>query len=81
MPTQIDRRHFAALNAKSWDDIEKRIGVEQSRMIWEHLPANGYIDADGRAHDALCIALRDGTLSVPAFVADLRDGIAALLRP
>ncbi len=76
----VETHQFAALTAKSWDDVETPIGSDQSRLIWEHLRAKGYIDADGRVQNTLRAALRDDTLSVPAFAADLRAAITAMLR-
>lgn len=75
----VEKHQFAALMARSWDDVEAPIGADQSRLIWEHLLAKGYIDANGHVQDTLRSALHDDTLSVPAFAADLHSPIAAML--
>jgi type III restriction enzyme len=75
----IDASQFAAI-VKLVDGNDTPLGAEESEIIWQHLLANGYIDADGRVKDALRVALRDGALSLPESVADLRSAITAILR-
>ena len=56
------------------------LGFEASKNLWEHLKAEGYLDATGRVQDTLREALKDDTLSVPEEFADQRKEIAKVLR-
>ena len=56
------------------------LGVEASKVLWEHLKAEGYIDATGRIQDSLRKALKDETLIVPDKFADQRMDVTELLR-
>lgn len=48
--------------------------------MWEHLKAEGYIDAAGRVQDTLREALKDDTLSIPEKFADQHEEIDKVLR-
>jgi type III restriction enzyme len=76
----VEAHQFAGLTAKGEDGAERTLGPDASTMIWEHLRAQGYINAEGLVQNGLRLALRDDTLSVPESVADQRDAIAAVLR-
>ena len=56
------------------------LGFKQSQTLYEHLYAQGYIDAKGRILDSLRKALRDDTLELPEEFAAQRADIAAVLR-
>lgn len=76
----VEAHQFSGLIITVENGSEAILGSEDSRLIWEHLRAQGYIDDVGRVEDALRIALRDGTLSLPEFAAPYRDAILAMLR-
>lgn len=61
----VEPHQFAAVTVTAADGTTTPLGVEQSKVLWEHLKAEGYIDARGKVQDALRTALKDGTLTVP----------------
>ena len=56
------------------------LGFDKSQTLYEHLRAQGYIDASGQIRDSLRKALRDDTLELPEEFAAQRADIAAVLR-
>ena len=71
---------FAAIPVTSRDGETMALGVEASKVLWEHLKAEGYIDATGRIQDSLRKALKDETLIVPDKFAEQRMDVTELLR-
>ena len=71
---------FTAIPVTSRDGETMALGVEASKVLWEHLKAEGYIDATGRIQDSLRKALKDETLIVPDKFADQRMDVTELLR-
>jgi len=68
----VEEHQFAAIGVTDKDGKAIPLGFEQSKVLWEYLKAQGYIDAKGKVQDALKRALKDGTLKVPdAFAAHL----------
>ena len=57
-----------------------QLGVEQSRRLWDHLTAHGYLNRTGQAQDALREALDDERLALPAEFEPLRDAVLQALR-
>ncbi len=76
----VEPHQFAAVTVAAPDGTTAPLGVEQSRKLWEHLSAEGHIDAQGKVQDALKQALKDGTLRVPEPFAAQLDQITAVLR-
>jgi type III restriction enzyme len=62
----VQDHQFAALAVKGEDGKEVPLGFEQSKTLWAYLKNQGYIDAKGKVQDALKLALKNGTLIVPA---------------
>jgi type III restriction enzyme len=63
---------FAGISVTGADGKTTPLGFEQSKVLWAHLRAAGYVDARGKVQDTLKRALKDGTLTVPEpFVAQL----------
>lgn len=56
------------------------MGFDQSKALWTHLKAQGYIDGKGKVLDALKVALKDNTLTLPAEFAAQQDQIVAVLK-
>ena len=56
---------FATLLITSGDGEAVQLGEEQSRILFEHLNAEGYIDRRGHIQDTLRTALQKGALFVP----------------
>ena len=61
----VEAHHFAAVTVTAADGSTSPLGTEQSKVLWDHLKAQGYIDGKGKVQDALRTALKDGTLAVP----------------
>ena len=76
----VQDHQFAALAVKGEDGKEAPLGFEQSKALWAHLKSQGYIDAKGKVQDALKLALKNGTLVVPAEFEAQRGQIAEVLR-
>lgn len=76
----VEAHQFAAIPVVGTDGQTTALGSEASKNLWEHLKAEGYIDATGRVQDTLREALQDDTLSVPEEFADQREEIAKVLR-
>jgi type III restriction enzyme len=76
----VEAHQFAAVTVAAPDGTAAPLGLEQSKVLWEHLKTAGHIDAKGKVQDSLKQALKDGTLTVPApFTAQL-DQITQLLK-
>jgi hypothetical protein len=56
------------------------LGFEQSKALWEHLKATGYINAQGKVQDSLRQAIKAGNLALPAEFAAQRGQVADILR-
>jgi type III restriction enzyme len=76
----LEHHQFAAISVTGADGRIVPLGIEQSKALWKHLKAKGYIDADGKVQDALKVALRDDTLELPAEFDAQRSQIAEVLR-
>ena len=76
----VEAHQFATIPVVGTDGQTKALGSEASKNLWEHLKAEGYIDAAGRVQDTLREALKDDTLSVPEEFADQYEEIAKVLR-
>ena len=76
----VEAHQFAAIPVIGLDGQTTALGSEASKNVWDHLKAEGYIDATGRIEDALRVALEDDTLSVPEEFAEQRQEIAKVLR-
>ena len=76
----VAAHQFAAIPVTGKDGRVMALGVESSKVLWEHLKAEGYIDAMGRIQDSLRKALKDGTFSLPDEFIEQRMDVAELLR-
>jgi len=76
----VEEHQFAALAVQEGDGPAHALGVELSSVLWTHLGAHGYIDAQGKVLDALKDALRRGALVLPEAFETLRPAIVATLR-
>lgn len=76
----IEPYEFASINISEFEGKTSMLGIDQSRILWEHFQAIGYIDAKGKVQDSLKIALKDGTLSVPELLISQISPIAEILR-
>ena len=76
----VEEHQFAAIPVVGTDGQTTALGSEASKNLWEHLKAEGYIDATGRVQDTLREALKDDTLRVPEEFADQHEEIVKVLR-
>ncbi|CAN0617458.1 type III restriction enzyme [Burkholderia multivorans] len=76
----VEEHQFAALAVQEGGGPAHALGIELSSVLWTHLGAHGYIDAQGKVLDALKDALRRGALVLPEAFETLRPAIVATLR-
>ncbi|MFC2031192.1 type III restriction-modification system endonuclease [Chloroflexota bacterium] len=76
----VETHQFAAIPVEGPDGKPTALGVEQSKVLWEHLRAQGHIDARGKVQDSLKVAIKDGTLQVPQQFAAQLPQITEILR-
>ena len=76
----VEAHQFAAIPVAGADGQTTALGGAASKIIWEHLKSEGYIDETGRIQNSLRTALKEETLSVPKEFAGQRGGITGLLR-
>ncbi|MGC4004070.1 MAG: hypothetical protein QM811_13495 [Pirellulales bacterium] len=62
----VEEHQFAGLSVFASDGTVKPLGIEQSKVLWQHLHQTGYIDARGKVQESLKQALKDKTLILPA---------------
>jgi type III restriction enzyme len=61
----VEPHQFATVTVTAEDGSTSPLGVEPSKAIWDHLKAQGYIDAKGRVQDALRSALKNDEVNLP----------------
>jgi len=71
---------FAGISVVGADGKVAPLGLEQSKVIWAHLRASGYVDTKGKVQDTLRKALKDGTLILPAPFAAQLPQVKEILR-
>ncbi|MGB3424150.1 MAG: DEAD/DEAH box helicase family protein [Castellaniella sp.] len=76
----VEQHQFAAIAVTGPDGQMAPLGLAQSKALWEHLKAAGYIDAQGKVQDALKAALEHGTLALPAGLEAQKGPITEILR-
>lgn len=76
----VEEHAFAAIPVTDKAGKTAPLGFEQSRALWEHLRAQGYIDKIGMVQDSLRQALRLGTLNVPDAFSGQIDQVIHILK-
>jgi type III restriction enzyme len=76
----VEPHQFAGVAIVKPDGRTEPLGVEQSKVLWEHLKLAGHIDDIGKVQDSLKQVLKDGTLAVPEAFATHLDQITAALK-
>ncbi len=61
----VEEHQFAAIAVTDASGQTVPLGFEQSKVLWSHLRAEGYVDTKGKVQDKLRTALKDNTLTVP----------------
>ena len=76
----VEAHQFAALPVTGEDGQTTALGLEASKVLWDHLKLKGYIDAQGRIQDSLRKALKEKTFSVLEPFTTQGEEIAGVLR-
>lgn len=76
----VEQHQFAVIAVVAPDGQTVPLGIEQSKVLWEHLKVAGHIDAKGKVQDSLKKALKEGTLVLPAEFEAQKGQIADVLR-
>ncbi|MEZ0018070.1 type III restriction-modification system endonuclease [Sinorhizobium fredii] len=61
----VEKHQFAGIPVVKADGSTGRLGFDESAAIFEHLKAEGFVDAKGKVQDTLRTALKDGTFALP----------------
>lgn len=76
----VEHHQFAAITVTGADGQHAPLGFDQSKVLWDNLKAQGYLDARGKVQDSLKKALKEGKLQLPAEFEAQRAQITELLR-
>ena len=76
----VEAHQFAAISVTGDDGQMAAFGFEASKILWDHLRAEGFIDTQGRIQDSLRKALKEETFVVPADFTEQQAEIAKVLR-
>jgi type III restriction enzyme len=76
----VEEHQFAAISVTTDEGISVPLGFEQSKLLWEHLKKQNYIDSKGKVQDSLKRVLKEGTLVVPEPFSAQLDQITAVLK-
>lgn len=76
----LEQDQFANIAIKAPDGTLSPLGVDKSKVLWQHLKEGEYIDAKGKVQDSLKLALKNGTLILPEEFEAQRGQIAEVLR-
>jgi len=76
----LEQHQFAGIAIKTDDGTLAPMGVDQSKALWDHLKAAGHVDAKGKVQDSLKLALKNGSLALPADFEAQRGQIVEVLR-
>jgi len=61
----VEKHQFAAIPVTNADGTRSPLGVEKSKVLWDFLKGEGFVDTRGKVQDTLRTALKDGTLQLP----------------
>ena len=76
----VEAHQFAAIPVASDSGQITALGFEASKVLWNYLLVEGYIDTMGRIQDSLRNALKEETFVVPAGFTEQQTEIAKFLR-
>ena len=76
----VEPHQFAGVTVTAEDGSSAPLGIDQSKVLWEHLKEQGYIDARGKVEETLKVALKEDGLVLPDFVAPQAGQITQILR-
>lgn len=76
----VEEHQFAVVSVQGANGQVTPLGFDQSKVLWDHLKTEGYIDTKGKVQDPLKKALKEGTLKLPAAFEPQRAQIVEVLR-
>ncbi len=76
----VEGHQFAAIPVTGPNGQVTPLGMEPSKILWNHLKDLGHIDAKGKVQDSLKAALKAGTLALPPAFEPQRGPITEVLR-
>ncbi|MCM8636484.1 DEAD/DEAH box helicase family protein [Accumulibacter sp.] len=76
----VETHQFAGVGVAGGDGRLAPLGFDQSKVLWQHLKAAGFVNAQGKVQDALRTALKAGTLTLPEPFAALQPQVTEILR-
>jgi type III restriction enzyme len=76
----VETHQFAGVGVTGADGQVAPLGFDQSKALWEHLHAAGFVDAKGKVQDTLRTALKDGSLTLPQPFTDQLPQVKEILR-
>jgi type III restriction enzyme len=76
----VEAHQFAGVTVAAGDGRPAPLGFDQSKVLWEHLKAAGFVNAQGKVQDALRKALNEGTLGLPEPFGALLPQVKQILR-
>lgn len=76
----VEEHQFAAVAITSADGVSKPLGFEQSKVLWDFLRSQHYVNAKGQVQDSLKQALKEGLLQLPPEFEAQRSQIVELLK-
>ncbi len=72
----VEAGGFAALSTRTPEGTPMALGMTESQALFEHLRAQGFVNAKGEVQDSLRLVLKAGTLALP----DRFDAVAPAVR-
>ena len=76
----VEAHQFAGVTATGPDGQLAPLGFDQSKVLWEYLKTAGLVNAQGKVQDALRIALKNGTMTLPEPFAAQLPQVREILR-
>ena len=76
----VEAHQFAGVTTTGADGQPAPLGLDQSKVLWEHLKTAGLVNAQGKVQDSLRKALKDGTLTLPEQFAAQLPQVQEILR-
>ena len=76
----VEEHQFAGVAVTDSNGEARPLGFEESKSLWHHLKAQGYVDAKGKVQDTLRTALKEGKIELPEKFAPQLSQITDILR-
>ena len=76
----VEPHQFAQIPVVGDDEASMVLGIDKSRILYDHLRTQGYVDGNGRIQDSLRQAINTDSFVVPQGFADQRAEILSVLR-